>query len=149
MIALFVSTEVPLTKHRIVYIIGLTWGTYLSHRVLHWDTVCLTEMTSLFSELRKWLNEMKDSSNPFSLSTVINSAFNTLNFQVSFRGGNCWGLEWARGVNYFELKLLKKQSMWEEHADPPFCFLKTESETPLWKVRSLQFGVEEHLPRQW
>ena len=119
----------PLTKHLIVYIVGLTWGGYLGHRILNWDTVHLTKMTGLFSKLRRCFHEMKDSSNPFSLPTVTNSAFNIWNFQVSFRGGNCWGLEWAsqkcasrRCVNYFELKLLKKQSMWEEHADLPFCF---------------------------
>ena len=50
----------------------------------------------------------------------------------------------TRHTDYCELKLFEKQSVQEEHSNPPLFPLKTRNRLPMWKVPSLHEEVERH-----
>ena len=66
------------------------------------------------------------------------------------RNRYCWGAgrppqnvpPWH--VDYFELKLLKKQPMQEGHSDAPLCPPEVGNKSPLWKGPSLHLETEGH-----
>ena len=47
-------------------------------------------------------------------------------------------------MDYFELKLLKKQLVQKGHSDPPLSLLKAGNKSPMRKVPSLYQEVERH-----